>query len=201
MKPPLRGKGMTGGWQMRQDNRAPTKIGRVTRGFRAGLPHRDQTNTRDHLTWQDALVLVDAEQFAAQQGLPLTTFLTVAWKHYPGFSRYDVETWKDALIKLRLVAREYLAKHDIPAAWVFANERAMRVGGHTHFLLHMPKRRWRGHAKALEQHLRTRCDMTSPFAIKITASTAAGSINPRQRLGVINPSYSPHSCDSVAGVA
>jgi hypothetical protein len=75
--------------------RRPTTSGPIAkRGPLARLPKRYQTDTRLYMAWEDILAIIDAEQFAAFRGFPLTAFLTVNWKGAPAFKGECRRSWE-----------------------------------------------------------------------------------------------------------
>jgi hypothetical protein len=104
----------------------------------------------------DIYKLANAARFAKRRGTPLTAILTVTWKNNPRW-RSEGATQQHAWTSLdeRLVRamRSYLQDHCVEAVWVYVRENVSGQGPHTHFLIHVPDRRWSELTQGLRSHL------------------------------------------------
>lgn len=176
-----------GTFDIRARTRAPSGSGPVQRGRTAGLPRRFQTDPREHLAWQDLLALMDAERFAAHSRLPLTAHLTVTWRSAPGFKGTEATCWESNHRAVLKALTSFLEQRGVPVAYLYARERVVGRGAHTHFLVHIPRERWHELKPKLKEHLFKAGHFTDPQAVEITGDklSTPGMIHASQRLGLL----------------
>jgi len=90
--------------------------------------------TLERLTLEGVRKLINAHAFAASAKMPLNAHATIHLDRATGFRRDHWAQWQADL--LERITR-WLARHDIPTAYLWTREVGARTGAHLHLLLHL----------------------------------------------------------------
>lgn len=119
--------------------------GRGSLGTSSGTHHRTKRSPRKptrSITCASALNILNARDYATSINTPLNTWMTICFigsRFYPGGDAKQTQIGECRRQAL-LVLAKFMAEIDLPPTYVFAVERARRMGPHIHILAHLPVR-------------------------------------------------------------